>query len=115
MTETHDLMFMSREIDIEQCQMFTKIYICIKLCTKIVGLTAHIQKIHDQFIQHFTENLFRNIAQNRITQQRNFARNEVCECLRKVLFFSSKIVAQRKQKFALSFAKIAQKSCEWKS
>ena len=28
--------------------------------------------------------------------------------------FSRKNVAQRKQKFALSFAKIAQKYCEWK-
>ena len=44
----------------------------------------------------------------------NFARNEVCEWLRKMLFFSLKNEAQRKKFFSLSFAKITQKFCEWK-
>ena len=44
----------------------------------------------------------------------NFARNDFCEWLRKLLFFSRKTDAQRKKNFAFRSAKIAQKCCEWK-
>ena len=43
---------------------------------------------------------------NAKAEQRNFARNEVCELLCKMIFFCVN-VAQRKQKVLLSFAKIA--------
>ena len=53
--------------------------------------------------------MFRKIAQNRITQKWNSAflremkfANDCAKC-----FFSRKNVTQRKQKFSLSFAKIA--------
>ena len=44
------------------------------------------------------------------TVKGNFARNDFCEWLRKLLFF----FAQRKKNFAFCSAKIAQQFCEWK-
>ena len=56
--------------------------------------------ISDTFIQPFTENLFRKVAQNRKTQKRNSEIKFANDC-RKYYFF-----AQRKQKFAFSFSKM---------
>ena len=68
------------------------------------------------FIQLFTENLFRKIALNRITQNWNSAILHEMKFKRMVVqsaLFSHKNVAQQKQKYAISFAKIAQKFCKW--
>ena len=48
------------------------------------------------------------------TEKGNFARNDFCEWLRKLFFFSRKTDAQRKKNFAFRSAKIAQQFCEWK-
>ena len=40
-------MFLSREIDIKRCQIYTKIHINIQFCIKVVVLN-HIQQIRNQ-------------------------------------------------------------------
>ena len=55
---------------------------------------------YQNVIQPFTKNLFRKIAQNR---KRN---SGSLRMIAKSVYFSRKNVAQRKQKFALFFAKV---------
>ena len=62
------------------------------------------------FIKLFTENLFRKIAQSKITQKRKSA---ILRVMKFANYCAKCFFAQRNKIFALSFANIAQKFCEW--